>query len=215
VTIRQRFFYFQRNVDSQRLSVFLKAPRPGEVKTRLARELGAEAACAAYCQMVECLFEQISSLESVELRFTPDDAAQEFRRWHRPGWRLAPQGEGDLGIRLRRTFADAFKEGLERVVVIGSDCPAVTVQDIEAGWAALDRHDLVIGPARDGGYWLIGLRISQPHLFEGIEWSSVKVLAQTIRKAESTGMTIERLRELNDIDTRRDWEAFLSGRVLS
>jgi rSAM/selenodomain-associated transferase 1 len=196
-------------VDSQQLIVFLKAPRPGEVKTRLAREIGPEAACAAYCRMVERLFEQISTLENVELRFTPDDAAEEFRHWQRSGWRLAPQGDGDLGSRLQRAFVDAFNEGLKRVVVIGSDCPTLTLQDIEAGWAALDKRDLVIGPARDGGYWLIGLRASHPDLFEGIDWSSANVLVQTIRKAETEGLTIARLRDLNDIDTRRDWEEFL------
>src|SRR6185436_7482391 len=93
---------------AHQLIVLLKAARPGTVKTRLAQTLGAEAACAAYRQLVERLLERIGGIEGVQLRFAPDDAEEEIRPWLRPGWSAAGQGGGDLGERLARTFHDAF-----------------------------------------------------------------------------------------------------------
>jgi glycosyltransferase A (GT-A) superfamily protein (DUF2064 family) len=124
-------------VDAKRLIIFVKAPRPGAVKTRLARELGTDAACAAYRQMVEQLVTRLTCLDRVELRFTPDDAGDEVKAWQRSGWQLVPQGEGDLGQRLQRAFADAFALLPGPVIVIGSYCPTLTPADIELAWDAL------------------------------------------------------------------------------
>jgi rSAM/selenodomain-associated transferase 1 len=140
-----------------KLIVFVKAPRPGTVKTRLAQSIGSKAACAAYCEMVQKLIQELSPLKGVQLRFSPDDAREEIRHWQAADWDLQPQGEGDLGQRLRGAFEQAFAGGARYVLVIGSDCPAITIEDIRAAWDALDTSDLVLGPARDGGYWLIGL----------------------------------------------------------
>src|SRR5207245_4583452 len=123
---------------------------------------------------------QLSPLKQVQLRFTPDDAREEIERWQAAGWELQAQGEGDLGRRLRVAFDQAFLHGAGRVVIIGSDCPAVTVKDIRAAWDALERDDVVLGPARDGGYWLVGLRRAHPELFEAIEWSTGSVLDHTL-----------------------------------
>ena len=191
------------------LIIFVKAPRPGTVKTRLAREIGEAAACAAYCRMVNDLRSNLARLEPVEIRFTPDDARKDVVQWLRPGWRLAPQGVGELGTRLQAAFAQAFASGSKRVVVIGSDCPTVTASDIELGWKELQAHDMVIGPAQDGGYWLIGLRSARPRLFQEINWSTSTVLVETLKRAEAAGLKVKLMRQRSDIDSPADWKEFL------
>jgi hypothetical protein len=194
-----------------KLIVFVKAPRPGTVKTRLASSLGAAAACAAYRRLVGTLLRRLATLGNVELCFTPDDAGSEILSWARPKWGLRAQGGGDLGARLDRAFQRAFTEGAGRVVVIGSDCPDVAASDIHAGWAALHSHDVVLGPAADGGYWLIGLRAPHPELFTGISWSTAAVLPETRARCGSAGLTTHLLRKLSDVDTEVDWRRFLTG----
>jgi rSAM/selenodomain-associated transferase 1 len=194
---------------SNHLIIFVKAPRRGTVKTRLARAIGEEAARAAYEKMVEELIERLVPLTSVELRFAPDDAITEITRWRRRDWSLRPQGEGDLGKRLERAFADAFANGAQYVAVIGSDCPAIRVEDIQSAWTVLGTNDVVLGPARDGGYWLIGLREPRPTLFQAIDWSTNRVLKQTLRRARARNLAVELLRELSDVDTESDWLKFL------
>ena len=196
------------------LIVFVKAPRAGCVKTRLAQSVGAEAACLIYQVLVGNLLRHIGSLGPVQLRFSPDDAEKDIRRWRRKGWVLAPQGSGGLGRRLMAAFREAFAAGFERVAIIGSDSPEITPEDIEDAWAALREHDVVLGPTKDGGYWLIGLRRVVPdrkvtQLFKGIPWSTERVFEKTVEQAHAKKLRVHRLRELQDIDTEPDWKAYL------
>ncbi|MEW6306585.1 MAG: TIGR04282 family arsenosugar biosynthesis glycosyltransferase [Verrucomicrobiota bacterium] len=188
--------------------MFLKAPRLGQVKTRLAESLGAPAAAAAYREMVQALFHKIGRQAGLELRFAPDDAEREIRDWLGFAGGMRPQGAGDLGARMSRAFVDAFAEGAREVVVIGSDCPYLEVADLEAAWRALEHDDVVLGPASDGGYWLIGLRRFEASLFERIEWSTNSVLRHTVERAISAGLRVATLRQLADIDTGADWETY-------
>jgi len=194
----------------EHLIVFVKAPRPGLVKTRVAESVGADAACMVYTCLADCLFVWLRTVPEIELRFTPDDAAGEIQRWMRPGWTAVPQGPGDLGERLDRAFAEAFRRGAQCVVVIGSDCPDVRTADVRDGWQSLQTHDVVLGSATDGGYWLIGLRAPQPDLFRGIAWSSSAVLYETTARARAAGLTVHQLRELGDVDTIEDWQRYLA-----
>jgi rSAM/selenodomain-associated transferase 1 len=193
-----------------KLIIFVKAPRPGQVKTRLAKAIGPAAACEAYKQLLEKVLDQLSQLRTVDLRFAPDDAAHEIAHWLRPTWNALPQGAGDLGDRLRRAFDDAFACGCERVVVIGSDCPAVTEADIHLAWDALRDNDAVLGPASDGGYWLIGLKAPIEGVFENIAWSTSSVFEQTARRLQRAGRSCHLLRTLTDVDTEIEWNAFLA-----
>jgi len=193
---------------SQKLIVFVRAPRLGEVKTRLAEAIGKEAALSAYRVLVDQLLENLECLQNVELRFTPDAGRAELVPWLRPGWALMPQGEGDLGERLGRAFQESFAEDNQQVVIIGSDCPDVSVTDIESAWRELLTHDVVLGPASDGGYWLIGLRRPEPSLFENVPWSTASVLETTLNRVRNAGLTFHCLRELTDIDTAEDWNEF-------
>ena len=193
-----------------KLIVFVKAPRPGAVKTRLAKTIGAPAAGAAYRQLVETLLNQLQGLGGVEVCFSPDDAASEVQHWLDEGWRSSPQGDGDLGQRLQSAFQRAFHAGAKRVAIIGSDCPTVGIEDIRQAWSGLQTHDVVLGPATDGGYWLIGLRQRQPTLFRAVHWSTEDVFAETIQRVQHAGLSVQLLRELADVDTDREWSAFLA-----
>lgn len=175
------------------------------MKTRLAKKLGPESACQAYRTLVEAVLEAIAPWREVELRFSPDDAAAEVAPWLMPGWRAAPQGPGDLGERLGRAFEEALPSA-KRTIIIGSDCPEIAMADLEEAQEALDDHDVVLGPAVDGGYWLIGLRQPQPALFRGVAWSSASVLEQTLANAAAEQLSVHLLRILNDVDTVADWE---------
>ena len=198
----------QPPVGPNQLIIFVKAPRPGHVKTRLAQAIGPDAACAAYCEMVDSLLKNLRGLDDIQLRFTSDDALAEILHWVHPPWGAAPQGTGDLTQKLIAAFRDAFASGAERVAIIGSDSPDITRTDIHSAWAALTDNDVVIGPAEDGGYWLIGLRTEQPALFQNIPWSTNTVLQETLTRAKSAGLKTSLLRVLPDIDTVEDLHRF-------
>jgi uncharacterized protein len=196
---------------NRKLIIFVRAPRVGEVKTRLAAAMGSEGALAAYKVLLQTVLASLASLASVEVHYTPESAADEVRDWVPPHWLLRAQGSGDLGARMDAAFVEAFAGGAERVALIGSDCPTITVQDIEDAWATLTDYDLVLGPATDGGYWLIALRQAQPALFQGIPWSTGAVLRETRARAERVGLRVGLLRERADIDTEKDWQRFIRG----
>ncbi len=193
---------------SDRLLVFLRAPRVGQVKTRLARDVGAPRALTLYRDLVERVLGSLAAIRNVQLCFTPDDAAPEVSPWLRPGWTAAPQGDGDLGLRLIHALGRAFDEGAQRVVVIGTDAPEIGSSDIADAFAVLEATDGVIGPAPDGGYWLIGLNRSVPAIFTDIPWGGPGVLAATEAAGVAAGLRIRRLRWLADIDTGADLEAW-------
>jgi rSAM/selenodomain-associated transferase 1 len=194
----------------QHLIIFVKAPRAGLVKTRLAQALGPVGACAAYQIMVATLLRRLDRLPGVELRYSPDDSLAEIQTWLRPSWTARPQGPGDLGQRLQRAFVDAFAAGARSVAIIGSDCPEISPQDIAAAGSALGECDAVLGPATDGGYWLIGLRKFHAELFRDIPWSTASVLRDTLHRAQQAGLCTHLLRTLSDLDTELDWQTFLA-----
>ncbi len=199
---------------TSRLIIFLKAPRPGFVKTRLSAVLGPDGACAAYVCLVETLLHRLRDRTDVELRFTPDDAAAEVRCWARPGWLMEPQGPGNLGDRLICAVEEAFQDRCEAVVIIGADCPEVSSRDVDGALeiVATGKADVVLGPAKDGGYWLIAMRKPVAGLFAGIAWSTDSVLAETRARAHGLGLTVEEMRTLTDVDTPDDWDS-ISGRL--
>jgi rSAM/selenodomain-associated transferase 1 len=109
---------------------------------------------------------------------------------------------------MSSAFGSALSEGAQRAVMIGADCPEVTIEDVQAAWAALETHDLVLGPANDGGYWLIGLKQVYPELFSSISWSTSAVLAETLARAKQLALRVHLLRTLSDVDTLEDWQAY-------
>jgi rSAM/selenodomain-associated transferase 1 len=199
------------NATHCRIILFLKAPRPGLVKTRLARGMGPEEAARAYRSLVETLLQELAPLSRVTVRFTPDNARPDIEAWLRPGWSALPQGEGDLGRRLDRAVRDAFDQGPEPILILGSDCPWVTRHDLREAETALSESDVVFGPALDGGYWLVGMRRFLPSLFRDIPWSTADTLAVSRRRAAEDGCRVRLLRALSDVDTMEDWRAYLQA----
>ncbi len=192
-------------MSDQRVIVFLKAPRPGFVKTRIGAALDADAAVGIYRVLLDRTLTALHGRTDVELRFTPDGADEEIRPYLRPGWVMRGQGDGDLGERLTRATGEAFGAGARRVVVVGTDCPTLTGEDVVDAFDGLNDADVVLGPAEDGGYWLIGLRAPAPALFRGILWSTEQVLALTEARAREGGWSVGVLRRMADVDTLEDW----------
>ena len=195
--------------DHRTLVVFVKHPTPGAVKTRLVPALGAETAAALYRALVEHVLAATSPQRGEYERlvfFAPQQATQAMRRWL-VGVQLRHQAGEGLGERLTDAVARAFRRGAGRVAVIGSDAPWLTRADVTAAFAALDAADVVLGPAEDGGYYLLALRAPQPSLFEGIAWSSPRVLEQTLARARAAGLGVARLASRRDLDTLEDLRA--------
>jgi hypothetical protein len=109
---------------------------------------------------------------------------------------------------MRNAFSEAFADGAAKVVMIGSDCPYLSVEDIREAWNELDRRELVFGPAEDGGYWLVGAKAVHRELFEGLDWGTETVLQESLRRARQLSLRIGLLKILSDVDTGEDWAAY-------
>jgi rSAM/selenodomain-associated transferase 1 len=186
--------------------VMAKAPVPGYAKTRLIAALGAAgAARLAERLLAEAVAQALAAgVGAVELCCAPDTSHAAFAALAHDGRvQLVPQGEGDLGVRMQR----AFERGLalaERVVLVGTDAPALTAAYLRRAQAALADHDAVLGPAADGGYVLIGLRRAAPQLFDDMPWSTPEVLTLTRARLAAAGLCCAELPELHDIDEPAD-----------
>ena len=196
------------------LIVYAKRPLPGYAKTRLGAGIGAEQAAGLYARL---LYGYLMDLLRADLGNTrvelslasPADA--HFFSAAFPELVVRPQIAGDLGQRMAASFAQAFTEGAEAVVLTGSDIPGLDSQLVCAAFDALSEAPAVIGPARDGGYYLIGMRAPGVFLFDGIEWSTERVLAQTEAAARSHGLRLAYLPELEDVDTGEEYDRWRSA----
>lgn len=189
------------------LAVFVKAPVAGQVKTRLAAEIGAQAAADLYRSLGRSAVSACSGpLHETVVWFTPRAARTLVREWlgDLAVAEYRPQPGGTLGSRLIAAFRHHFQAGAGRVVLMGSDCPGIDVPLLSKAFGSLDEHDLVLGPAQDGGYYLIGLRRPEPRLFRRVSWSTDSVLAQTLARAGRLGLCSAILPTLRDIDTSED-----------
>lgn len=187
--------------------LFVKHPAPGRVKTRLAAELGAERAVEIYRELVEAVCSLLPN-ESIFVACEPAAEIPAIRAWLQrflPEAEFLAQQDGDLGSRLTHAFAEIFSRGYDRVAVIGSDCVELEAAIFEQAFDALSECDCAIGPALDGGYYLLALRTSAPALFLEVPWSSPETCARTIARAGEIGLTVQELPTLGDVDTAADW----------
>ncbi len=187
------------------LGLFAKWPEPGQVKTRLAADTSPEFACAVADALLDDALALLAAAECRRvLAFSPPESAKAFAARAAGRCELAPQCAGDLGARLAEFFAARFQEGAKRVVVIGTDSPLIGRDHIRRAFEALSERDIVIGPAADGGYYLIGGTPRLPlAVFQGIDWSTRNVLAQTVARRGSA--TLDLLETSCDVDTLADW----------
>ncbi len=192
------------------LLILARHPERGKVKTRLAAGIGEDAALLVYQEMLRStlVLAQAQALlgRRVAVWIDPLEQVPLFaERWGK-GLPCHPQPPGDLGARLDGVFETAWREGASRAVAIGTDCPALTSAHLDRAFAALSRIPAVLGPARDGGYYLIGLSRRVPGVFEGIPWSTPEVLAKTLEKLDQRGIRPELLETLSDVDVAEDLE---------
>jgi len=198
----------------ERLLIFTRYPEAGKTKTRLIPALGAEGAANLQRQMSEHTLLQVSELQSlrplsVEVRFDGGNSLL-MQDWLGRDIVYQPQGEGDLGCRMARSLSTTMLAGIDYVVIIGTDCPDLNAQLMMQAFHQLHlAHDLVLGPAIDGGYYLIGLRRFIPELFSGISWGTAKVFQQTVEIAKNLNLSVAYLPQLADVDRPEDllvWE---------
>ncbi len=180
--------------------VFGRDPRSGAVKTRLAATVGADRAARVYRVLLE---HTLAVAEASGFDYRLSMAVEPVEPPTDVPWEVQPQG--DLGVRLRASFDRAFRRGARRVLVVGSDCPELADSHLRSAARALDGRLLVLGPAADGGYWLIGQRApGAPALLEDIPWSTERTRDVTVAKARRMGLDPVLLDELVDVDTIED-----------
>jgi hypothetical protein len=195
--------------------LFVKRPIPGRVKTRLAADLGAERAAELYAAFTSDLVDRFRTLADRRvLGFAPDDTAarEHFDQLAQYEFELWPQPDVSLGERMQAFFESQFAAGAERVVLIGSDSPSLPVAIVEEAFARLAETDVVLGPATDGGYYLVGQRKTCHAIFEEIDWSESAVLSQTVERIAACKATLSLLTPWYDIDTTDDL-AILQGHL--
>ena len=197
----------------KRLIIFTRYPEPGKTKTRLIPLLGAEGAADLQRNMTEHTLVQVKRLStsrelSVEIRYEGGNESL-MKNWLGPDFDYRSQGRGDLGLRMQRSLEDAFRAGATEAVIIGTDIPDITDVIIQKAFDALKLKNVVLGPAKDGGYYLIGLQKKTlpqaiPDLFTGINWGKDGVLNKTIEVVKGLGLNFSLLDELEDVDRLED-----------
>ena len=196
-----------------RIVIFAKAPVPGEVKTRLIPALGPDGAARLAASMLEHTIAEALAADvgAVELCASPGPQASAWDGFLPTGVLMTDQGRGSLGERLARATDRVIREG-ERILLIGSDCPALDATRLRAAAAQLASHDALMHPAEDGGYALLGLSRFDPILFAGIPWSTPAVAALTIARIEALGWSLHLAASLRDIDEPEDLEWLSANR---
>ena len=187
------------------LVVFLRLPDKGKVKTRLAATLGEVAALEIYKKLVSITLDIVIRSEIPTYLFYTNGLPPASTRDARFSYHI--QADGDLGSRM----ADALSFVLslhQKALIIGSDCPGLTPEILDAGYRSLDEKDIVLGPADDGWYYLLGCSELHPAVFANIKWSTSSVLDQTIEKIKEANLSFCLLEKLHDIDTAEDWNRF-------
>lgn len=192
------------------LAVMAKAPASGQVKTRLIPALGAEGALSLYRALLADKLAQMKLVPGAvpavlpTVAFTPAGEDAELRQLAGPGVHFIAQRGGDLGERLHNVSADLFAAGAAGVLLIDADTPTLPWRFLAEGAAALASGAVVFGPARDGGYYLIGLREPCAALFAAVDWSTSRVLSQSVARAGESGKEVRLLPAWGDIDEPED-----------
>jgi len=185
--------------------LFARYPVPGKAKTRLIPEIGEATAARVHRRMTEHAAAAVRACGDVEATVCFTGARRkDFRAWLGPAFRYHRQSSGGLGERLRSAFEAAFGKGAEMVLAAGSDAPDMTAAVLRQALEALFDHDAVIGPAADGGYYLIGMRRPLPEVFRSIDWGTDRVYSQTAASFMRHGLSFAELGVLNDIDRPED-----------
>ena len=193
------------------LGIFAKFWQPGAVKTRLAATIGDRHAANIYRRCVELLLARHqSSADRLVLCVTPANRMADFKMAAPAPWQIWSQVDGNLGDRMQGFFARSFESSRDgeiipgSVVLIGSDCPHLQHQQLQQAFNVLLSCDVVLGPSLDGGYYLVGMRSRPVPIFSGVEWSTDRVLSQTLDRLADLRLSYQLLDPLRDLDTLED-----------
>jgi hypothetical protein len=189
---------------------FVKYPEPGEVKTRLAEESTSEGAAEFYRVFVEEKLVELKGATDGELMvfYTPEVKGRAMADWLGPEYRFVAQKGVELGRRMENAFREAFFMGHDRVILVGSDIPGLTSDILNTALAFLEPGKACIGPAEDGGYYLVGFHRKSfvPEIFHNMEWGMEDVLQRTVDRFEGSDIELVQLERLDDMDTFEDVE---------
>lgn len=198
--------------------VFQKNLIAGRTKTRLAATIGNEKALFVYKQLISITTNVLINLPFDKLiyysEFIPLDIEDKEIETTAKTLVLVQHGN-DLGARMLNSFSDQFKMGYSRLIIIGTDCPDLNSELLLNAFNALESHDIVIGPAADGGYYLLGMSKLYPELFEGVEWSTSEVYGQTVDIISKLGLSFSLMPVLRDLDNEDDLKYFNHLKLLS
>jgi len=185
------------------LIIFLKYPQAGKVKTRLAKDVGENEAARIYSNMALNIIESVVDPKSYNtiIFYDPPEKEKEIKDWiGEKEVQYSPQLGNTLGDRISNAFKEVYSSGADKTVIIGTDCLDVTSENIKEALYLLDETDVVLGPAEDGGYYLLGLDKYTPQVFQDIDWSTEHVLEQTVLKIVENSLNYSLLKTLKDID---------------
>lgn len=184
--------------NSEEIIVFIKNPELGKVKTRLAKTIGDEKALTIYLRLIQhTLSELEKSNKQTHLFFS------EFTDKNFIGNNYSIQEGDDLGERMKNAFEKSLQKN-NKVIIIGTDCPEISVEVIQKAFSVLEENEVVIGPALDGGYYLLGMKKMTPELFENVPWSTETVYKETVKILNELELTWKELPQLRDLDNEED-----------
>ncbi|MFT4534112.1 MAG: rSAM/selenodomain-associated transferase 1 [Saprospiraceae bacterium] len=187
--------------------VFIKNPRLGQVKTRLAKDVGDEKALEIYLQLTAHTHKVLAAVPDVNRCVYYSEFIGKSDDWSEDTFVKCLQSEGDLGDKIKYAFSDVFKQS-DKAIIIGSDCAQISADHIQTAINLLENNNVVIGPSLDGGYYLLGIDSHYQFLFEDIKWSTDSVLEDTKSKALGNGLIVAEIETLSDIDYIEDWEKY-------
>lgn len=193
--------------------LFVRSPERGKVKSRLAAAVGRKMALEIYKGFVLDILETLRrGRYPFRIFFYPGNSGERMIKWLGKDFMYSPQRGSDIGKKMGNAFVQSFSEGSERVVLIGSDIPDIPNSVIHKAFSSLDKSDAVLGPASDGGYYLIGFKNGSflPDVFHGIPWSTPSVYRETTEVFRRSNYRVHILRQWNDVDTLDDLRALFT-----
>ncbi len=195
------------------LIIFLRYPENGNVKTRLAKTTSSDFATSFYKTCAEKIVNEVKKIKSINrfAFYSNKEEKTKVEKWLGSKLFFSPQEGKSLGERMQNAFAKVLSTGAKKVVIVGTDVPDLSAEIIREAFKKLDDSDIVIGPSKDGGYYLIGMKKMYPELFSGIKFSTNTVFSETIGQIRTLGLSYYTLPELQDIDTEEDLIRWLNG----
>jgi rSAM/selenodomain-associated transferase 1/rSAM/selenodomain-associated transferase 2 len=193
--------------------IFVRNPKIGEVKTRLAKTTSEKFALGFYKSCAENIIRKIKKIPQLNqfIFYSSKEDKDDVIKWLGSNYFFSAQEGNDLGSRMKSAFEKVFSTGTQKVIIIGSDIPDLSAEIINKAFAYLDGSDVVIGSSKDGGFYLLGMKKMYAELFEGIEYSTAKVFSETLSRIKELKLSCKLLPELQDIDTEEDLIRWLNG----